>query len=126
MATGSITTLGLGSGLELQSILDQLKEVDKTQITRKENTKTSLQKEIDAYNSVNAKLFAMKSDALSLSLESDFLKNTVTVTDEEIASATVNDGISAASFSLEVTQKARYNSWQTVGVESPEIGRAHV
>ncbi len=120
MATGSITTLGLGSGLELQSILDQLKEVDKTQITRKENTKTSLQKEIDAYNSVNAKLFAMKSDALSLSLESDFLKNTVTVTDEEIASATVNDGISAASFSLEVTQKARYNSWQTVGVESPD------
>lgn len=119
MATGSITTLGLGSGLELQSILDQLKEADKTQITRKENTKTSLQKEIDAYNSVNAKLFAMKSDALSLSLESDFLKNTVTVTDEEIASATVNDGISASSFSLEITQKARYNSWQTVGVEGP-------
>lgn len=120
MATGSITTLGLGSGLELQSILDQLKEADKTQITRKENTKISLQKEIDAYNSVNAKLFAMKSDALSLSLKSDFLKNTVTVTDEEIASATVNDGISASSFSLEVTKKARFNSWQTVGVASPD------
>jgi len=118
MATGSITTLGVGSGLELQSILDQLKEVDKAQITAKENKKTSLQKEIDAYNGVNAKLFAMKSNALSLSLESDFLKNTVTVTDEEISSATVNDGISAASFSLDVTQKARFNSWQTVGVES--------
>ena len=118
MATGSITTLGLGSGLELQSILDQLKEADKAQITTKENQKIDLQKEIDAYNSVNAKLFAMKSDTLSLSLESDFLKNTVTVTDEEIASATVNDGISSSSFSLDVTRKAGYNSWQTVGVAS--------
>ncbi|MDA3788852.1 MAG: flagellar filament capping protein FliD [Desulfobacula sp.] len=118
MATGSITTLGLGSGLELQSILDQLKEADSAQITAKENQKVTLQKEVDAYNSINAKLFAMKSNALSLSLESDFLKNTVTVTDEEIASATVNDGISASSFSLDVTQKASFNSWQTVGVES--------
>jgi flagellar hook-associated protein 2 len=119
MATGAITTLGIGSGLELQSILDQLKEADKTQINVKETKKVTLQKEVDAYNSINAKLFAMKSNALSLSLESDFLKNTVTVTDEEIATATVNDGISASSFSLDVTQKARFNSWQTVGVESP-------
>lgn len=118
MATGSITTLGLGSGLELQDILDQLKEADRASITAKETEKTVLQEKIDAYNSINAKLFNVKSNALSLSLESDFLKTSISVTDEEIVSATADDGIAATSFELNVTQKARYNSWQSVGVES--------
>ncbi len=118
MATGSITTLGLGSGLELQSILDQLKDVDKAAIKAKETQKTQLQNEINAYNGVNAKLFNMKSDALSLSLQSNFLKTSVTVSDDTIVSATANDGISGASFELDVIRKARYNSWQTVGVAS--------
>lgn len=118
MATGSITTLGLGSGLDLQNILDKLKAADKVSITKKETQKTDLKKKIDAYNSVNAKLFNLKSDALSLSLESDFLKNKVSVSDEDIASAISDDGIAATTFSLNITQKAQYNSWQTVGVAS--------
>ena len=117
---GSITTLGLGSGLELQSILDQLKEADSASINSKENQKTELQEKINAYNNVNAKLFNVKSDALSLSLESDFLKTSVSVSDEDITTATANDGIAATSFNLEVTQKAQYNSFQTVGVASKD------
>jgi flagellar hook-associated protein 2 len=118
MATGSITTLGLGSGLELQNILDQLKDADRASITAKENQKTQLQEKITAYNQVNAKLFNIKSDTLSLSLESDFLKTSAQVSDEEVATASANDGIAAASYDLEVTRKARYNSWQSVGVEN--------
>jgi flagellar hook-associated protein 2 len=120
MSTGAITTLGLGSGLDLQDILDQLKKADTAQITLKENTKNTLQQKINAYNSVNAKLFAMKSETLSLSLESNFLKNKVSVSDESIASVSVNDGISESSFVLNVTRKAQYNSWQTVGVASKD------
>ena len=37
MATGSISTLGVGSGLQLQDILDQLREVDDQVITTKES-----------------------------------------------------------------------------------------
>ena len=129
---GSITTLGIGSGLDLQNILDQLKKAEMAPITSKENQKTELQKEIDAYNSVNAKLFSIKSAALSLSLESDFLKNYVSVSDEDILTASANDGIAQSSHSIEVTQKAQYNSWQTAGVssasaviyEEPETGIA--
>jgi flagellar hook-associated protein 2 len=40
------------------------------------------------------------------------------VSDETIATAMVDDGIAASAFDLEVTQKAQYNSWQTVGVAS--------
>ncbi|MEA1969453.1 MAG: flagellar filament capping protein FliD [Thermodesulfobacteriota bacterium] len=118
MATGAITSLGLGSGLELQSILDQLKEIEAEPITRKTNEKTALQNEINAFNSVKAKLFAIKSDALSLSLESDFLNNKVSVSDEEIISARVDNGIVASSTSIDVTQKARASSWQSLGIAS--------
>ncbi len=115
---GSITTLGIGSTLDLQNILDQLREAEMAPITSKKNEKIELQNTIDAYNSVNAKLYSMKSDALSLSLESDFLKTSVSVSDEDILTASANDGISQSSHSIEVTQKAQYNSWQTDGVES--------
>lgn len=118
MATGSITTLGIGSGLDLQNILDQLKEAEQAPITTKEEEKTALQKEVSAYNSINTMLYAMKSDALSLSLESDFLKNTVSVSDDDILTASANDGIAESSHSIEVVQKAQYSSWQTDGVES--------
>ncbi|MBU1196510.1 MAG: flagellar filament capping protein FliD [Proteobacteria bacterium] len=115
---GSITTLGIGSGLDLQNILDQLKEAEQAPITSKQNEKSKLQKEVKAYNSVNTRLFSMKSNALSLSLESNFLKNTVSVSDDDILTATANDGISQSSHNIEVTQKAQFNSWQTAGVES--------
>ena len=115
---GSITSLGLGSGLELQNILDQLKDVEKAPIRAQESEKATLKKQLNAYNSVNAKLYSMKSHALSLSLESDFLKNKVSVSDEEILTARVDHGVSEAVTSLEVVQKARSNSWTSVGVAS--------
>ena len=115
---GAITTLGLGSGLDLQDILDQLKEVETAPITAKKNQKTELQKKVTAYNGLNTKLFSMKSNALSLSLESNFLKNKVSISDDNILTATANDGIVQSSHSIEVIQKAQYNSWQTDGVSS--------
>jgi flagellar hook-associated protein 2 len=117
---GSITTLGIGSGLDLQNILDQLKTAEKAPITSKENEKTALQEQINAYNGVNSKLFSMKSHALSLSLESDFLKTKTSVSDEEILTATANNGIESSSHAIEVVQKAQYSSWQTDGVASKE------
>jgi flagellar hook-associated protein 2 len=118
MATGSITSLGIGSGLDLQNILDQLKEVDTARLTVKENKKTELQGKVDAYNTVNAKLFSIKSDALNLSLGSNFLNNSVSVTDEDVISATVGDGHAESSYSVDVTRKAQRNSWQSAAVAS--------
>ncbi|WP_148278153.1 flagellar filament capping protein FliD [Desulfobacula toluolica] len=118
MATGSITSLGIGSGLDLQDILDQLKGVDETRITAKKNKKTQFQNQVDAYNTINAKLFSIKSDALNLSLASNFLDNSISVTDEDVISATVGDGYDESSYSVDVTQKAKRNSWESAAVGS--------
>ena len=116
MATGSITSLGIGSGLDLQNILDQLKGVDQTRITAKETKKTDLQNQANAYSKVNAKLFSIKSYARDLSLESNYLSNSVSVTDEDVMSATIGDGHDAASFNVEVTRKAQRNSWGSAAI----------
>lgn len=120
MSSGTISTLGIGSGLDLQDILDQLKEVEKAPITAKEESKAVMEQEVTAYNALNAKLYSMKSKALSLSLESDFLKNSAIVDDEEVLTATVSDGVSVSSASVDVTRLASYSSWQTEGVASED------
>lgn len=117
---GSITSVGIGSSLGLQDILDQLKEAERQTIRVKEAEKDTLTREINAYNSLNAKIFAMKSHALSLSLESNFLKNNGTVSDEDILSVAVDDGIQEDAYSIEVIQKAQQSVYQTAGQASED------
>lgn len=115
---GSITSIGIGSGLDLQNILDQLREADEAVITTRKNEISGLQEKVDAYHSVNAKLYAIKSNALNLSLESNFLSNTVTVADESVISATIGDGYEPASYSLSVSQMAKKSSWASSQISS--------
>ena len=118
MATGSITSLGLGSGFELQDILDKLKQADETRIKARQAQKTTLQSRADAYDTINAKLFSIKSKALNLSLTSNFMSNAVSATNDGIVSATIGDGYAESTYSIEVIQKARRNSWQSAAVSS--------
>lgn len=120
MATGSITSLGIGSGLDLQDILDQLKAADSLVIDQKKDQKTDYQKTINAYNGLNAKLFAIKSNALDLSLQSNFLANSSSLTDDTILDAVVADGLDESSYSIDVASKARRNSWESAGVSSAD------
>ena len=86
--------------------------------TAKQEEQAELLTQVDAYNTVNAKLFSIKSDALNLSLASSFMANSVSISDEDILSATVGDGYEESSYTVDVTQKAQRNSWASAGVES--------
>lgn len=115
MASGTISTLGVGSGLELQSILDQLKEVDQQVITRKENDVAELEVQLDEFTQVNNKLLAMKSTALDLSLSSTFLSRTITSSSESVLTATVADGTSTQSTAVTVGRIATKSTWMSEG-----------
>ena len=56
---GSISTLGIGSGLQLQDILDQLREVDEQVINRKQAEITDLDAQLEEFTVVKNKLIAM-------------------------------------------------------------------
>lgn len=115
MATGSISSLGVGSGLELQSILDQLKEVDQQAITRKESEVDALAVQLNEFTVVNNKLLTMKSAALDLSLSSTFLARTVTSSSESVLTATVADGTVAQSTAVAVARIATKSTWMSDG-----------
>ncbi len=111
MTLGSVSSLGVGSGFELQKMLDDLRAADETSINIKESEKTRLTEQVVEFDALNAKILQMKSDALSLSLESNFLDRTATI-NEEVALATVQSGGEISSYSLDIDRLASKSSWQ--------------
>ena len=109
--SGTISTLGVGSGIDLQGMLEQLREIDQQVVTDKENKITRLESQLAQFTSVTNKLFSLKSPALDLSLESTYLERTVSSSDEDVATATVISGTTPQSASLDVTQLASSSSW---------------
>lgn len=118
MATGSISSLGVGSGLELQSILDQLKSVDEQVITRKENEVTALETQLNEFTVVNNALLAMKSASLDLSLSSTFIARTVSSSDESALTATVADGTAVQTTPVIVERIATKSTFISSGAAS--------
>ena len=112
MAIGSLSSLGIGSNLELQSILEQLRGVDEQQLITPLKTKVStLTAQLDEFTVVKNKLLAMKSPALSLSLASTFLGRTVTSSSTGVMTATVQDGAAVQATSVTVDRLATRSSW---------------
>ncbi|MBU4263860.1 MAG: flagellar filament capping protein FliD [Proteobacteria bacterium] len=108
---GTISTLGIGSGIDLQGMLEQLREIDQQVVDAKSDKIKGYQDQLAEFTTVNNKLLTLKSSALNLSLSSNFLGRTVTSSDETVATATVVDGAVEQSDQLEVTRLAAKNSW---------------
>lgn len=109
---GSISTIGVGSGLDLQGIMDQLREVDEKALLEPKQTRvTAYAAQLEEFSVVKNKLFTMKSAALNLSLSSTFLSRSVSSSDEDVLTATVSDGSSTQSATVDVTSIASKSSW---------------
>lgn len=117
MATGSISTLGIGSGLDLQDMLTQLKEVDQQPIEKKKDKITALESQIEAFDSIKSTLLSMRTSALDLSLGSNFLNTQTSATGSAIQ-VTSNAGATEMSHNVQVEQLASFSSWTSEGVES--------
>lgn len=120
MATGTISSLGVGSGLELQSILEQLREVDQQVISRKETEVTILEAQLNEFTVVNNKLLTMKSKALDLSLSSTFLSRTASSSDESVFTASVSDGTAVQTTPITVGRIATQSTFKSDGKDSQD------
>lgn len=125
MATGSISSLGVGSGLELQSMLEQLRAVDEQVITRKKGEVTTLESQLNEFTVVNNKLLTMKSAALNLSLSSTFISRTASSSSTSVLTATVADGTAVQSTPVTVDRIATKSTFMSGGVAS-ETAKVYV
>ena len=73
MPLGTISGLGVGSKLDLQGVLDKLRQVDDAAVTSLNDKKTRAKTQLVAFDTVNAKFLAVTANALGLSLDSNFL-----------------------------------------------------
>jgi flagellar hook-associated protein 2 len=117
---GTISGLGVGSKLDLQGTLDKLRQVDNLAVTALQTKEAKAKAQLVTFDGVNAKFLAVKTNALSLSLESNFLTKKISGTDESVASATVVLGIPEATHDLEVTRLATKSSFQSIGVATAD------
>jgi flagellar hook-associated protein 2 len=104
---GVITSTGLGSGLDINSIVTQLVAAESAGPTLLFNQHTSqIQTQVSAYGQLQSAVSALQASLATLSTSAQFQANAATVGDTTIASATANGTSVPGQYSLEVDQLA--------------------
>jgi flagellar hook-associated protein 2 len=104
-----ITSLGVGSGLDAESIVTKLMAVEKLPLTRLTTRTAGYNAKISAYGAISSALSSLKTTANALySTKTNLL--TTNVSDTNIASATSSSNASSGTYSLEVSQLAKSHS----------------
>ena len=114
---GTISSLGVGSGIDLAGMLDKLKAVDKIPIVNKQAKQIEYKSQLAEFDTVNTKLLAVKTAALELSLNGTFDSKSITSSNTTVATVAGNSSAVTGNYDLTVTALAKKNSWQTSGVE---------
>lgn len=111
MAT--VTSLGVGSGLDLEGLVTQLIAAERQPVTALQTKETAVSTKISALGSLKSKLADLQTAAKDLmpttgqAALSKFASFAATVTDATIASATASTGAVAGSYSLNVSKLAQ-------------------
>ncbi len=118
---GSISVLGLGSGLQLQDILDQMREVDEAPLKTLEDQKSRLNDQLTEFDELNSAMFDLKDKVMTLGLQSSYIKRQVSSSNEDVITASVSDGASVGSVDVTVVRLARASSWVGDAVSSEDF-----
>lgn len=106
--TGSISSAGLGSGLDVKSIISSLMAVESQPLTLLQNSATTVQTEISAVGQVNSLTSTLSDKAHALSSASLWTQTTAASADTSSVTADTSGGTAAAGdYSVSVSQLAQ-------------------
>lgn len=100
------TSLGVGAGIDLQSMLTKLMAAERAPINALDSRITSTNTQISVYGTLNSKLDALKSAAETLQFPSRLSAATATSSDATVLGASAVFTAATGSYALEVTQLA--------------------
>ena len=126
MAT--VTSLGAGSGLDLESLVTSLMKVEQTPLTRLQNKASSYNSTLSALGVLKAKLASLQtaSNALKPTTGQAALENFATyassVADTTIASTKASTGAVAGTYSLSVSTLAVASQFKSSAGLTPSVG----
>lgn len=99
--------LGIGSNMDMQSIVDKLVALEKRPILRLESQKVDYSTKQAIWREVNTRLSALSSSLDGLKLQSDFEKINAAVSDEKILTASAGANAAVGEYEIEVLQLAK-------------------
>lgn len=108
MAT--ISSAGIGSGLDVESIITKLVALEKQPITQLKTKAASVQAKLSTYAQVKSLMSTFSDAASKLTLDRTWDAKAVTSSNSAAVSASISGVANATSFSMEVQQLARQQS----------------
>ena len=103
----SISSPGLGSGLDINSIVSQLVAIERQPIDKLKSAASSIQTKISAYGQVNSLLSAVEDAANKLAQASLWTSTTALSSDTTAANASSSGTAAPGVYQVEVTQLAK-------------------
>ena len=112
----AISSVGVGSGLDVNSIVTQLVAIEKQPLKALATKATTFQTQLSAYAIINSQVSALETAAAALATSGGFAIQKATSSDATAVSVTTSSAAEASVLSVNVTQLARAQSSASVGV----------
>lgn len=107
MATGSISSLGIGSGLDSNSIVSQLMAIERQPLTALNQKESSYSAKISALGTIKSKLTDLQTAAKTLGDPNKLAAFAATAGDSDVLSASAGTFAKNGSYAVEVVQLAK-------------------
>ncbi len=106
----AISSPGIGSGLDINSIVTQLMTLERRPITLLDQKEAGLQAKLSAYGSVQGALANLQTAVAALATTAKFTANTATSADPLVLAASASSVADAGSYTIDVTTLAKAHS----------------
>jgi flagellar hook-associated protein 2 len=116
MAT--VTSLGVGSGLDLNTLLTGLMTAERQPITLLQQQQSTLQSQVSALGQIKSSLSNLQSAADAISTQAKFAAYQASSSDSTVLSASAATGAVPGSYSIEVSQLAAAQKLRSAGYAS--------
>ena len=119
MDIGRISSAGIGSGIDVNSIVTQLLALERRPIDLLSATRTKLDAQLSSYGKLQASLGAVRDAARALTDASAWTPTTVASSDAAAVSAISSGSSPPGNYAVEVTRLAAAQSATTVTIPTP-------
>lgn len=113
----SISSLGIGSGLDLSGLLDDLESAEQEKLTPIVSQQQSYKTKLSAFGTLESSLTALRDAATKLSDPETFTAVTSSMTGDAVTASTTGDAV-AGRYQVEVSQLAQAESMASKAFDS--------
>ncbi len=106
----SISSAGIGSGLDVESLISRLVAVERAPIQQLKQRTDAYKTQLSAFGRLQGQLSSVRDAALKLTRADTFGAATATSSDATVATATTATGAATGSYTVNVTQLAKQQS----------------